>query len=106
MDKLNSFAKSHRAFVVTLWVLCALATRGWLLRAQSLDTTSAPQSGGTLIAEFRRVEVASVSDALEQLTGKRMYMSHRMQPIFTVKFAGLTVKTPPVRAGSVAMLVL
>jgi len=24
-----------------------------------------------------------VSDALEQITGKRMYMSHRMQPIFT-----------------------
>lgn len=41
-----------------------------------------------LIAAFRRVEVASVSDALEQLTGKRMYMSHRMTPIFTAKFAG------------------
>ena len=34
------------------------------------------------------MEVASVSDALEQLTGKRMYMSHRMHPIFTTKFAG------------------
>ena len=45
-------------------------------------------SDGELIAEFRRVEVASVSDALEQITGKRMYMSHRMQPIFTAKFAG------------------
>src|SRR5215475_3957251 len=41
-----------------------------------------------LIAEYRRVEVASVSDALEQLTGKRMYMSHRMHPILTTKFAG------------------
>jgi regulator of RNase E activity RraA len=48
----------------------------------------APQSDTTMIAEFRRVEVASVSDALEQLTGKRMYMSHRMTPIFTTKFAG------------------
>ena len=34
------------------------------------------------------MEVASVSDALEQLTGKRMYMSHRMHPLFTAKFAG------------------
>jgi regulator of RNase E activity RraA len=46
------------------------------------------QSDSSLISEFRRVEVASVSDALEQLTGKRMYMSHRMHPIFTTKFAG------------------
>jgi regulator of RNase E activity RraA len=38
---------------------------------------------------FRHVEVASVSDALEQITGKRLYMSHRMQPIFTTKFAGV-----------------
>lgn len=46
------------------------------------------QTDADLIAAFRHVEVASVSDALEQLTGKRMYMSHRMQPIFTTKFAG------------------
>jgi regulator of RNase E activity RraA len=47
------------------------------------------QSDDDLVADFRRVEVASVSDALEQLTGKRMYMSHRMHSIFTTKFAGL-----------------
>jgi len=41
-----------------------------------------------LVEAFRRVEVASVSDALEQLYGKRMYMSHRIQPIFPSKFAG------------------
>ena len=28
---------------------------------------------------------------MEQLTGKRMYMTHRMQPIFTTKFAGYAV---------------
>lgn len=58
------------------------------LRAQSSPTQAAPASDRELIAQFRRVEVASVSDALEQITGKRMYMSHRMQPIFTAKFAG------------------
>src|SRR6201985_3976797 len=47
-----------------------------------------------MIAAYRHVEVSSVSDAIEQTTGKRMYMTHRMQPIFTTKFAGyaITVK--------------
>ena len=42
----------------------------------------------SLLDGFRHVEVASVSDALEKLTGKKMYMSHRMRPIFPAKFAG------------------
>ncbi|HXY00142.1 MAG TPA: RraA family protein [Candidatus Limnocylindrales bacterium] len=44
-----------------------------------------------LLAGYRQVEVASVSDALEQLTGRKMYMSHRMRPIFPTKFAGFAV---------------
>lgn len=56
--------------------------------AQSPSASVAPSSDSELIAEFRRVEVASVSDAIEQITGKKMYMSHHMQPIFTSKFAG------------------
>ncbi|HWZ54823.1 MAG TPA: RraA family protein [Verrucomicrobiae bacterium] len=40
---------------------------------------------------FRHVEVASVSDALEQISGRKMYMSHRMRPIFPAKFAGFAV---------------
>jgi regulator of RNase E activity RraA len=42
----------------------------------------------TLLEGFRHVEVASVSDALEQIAGKRMYMTHHMRPIFTTRFAG------------------
>ena len=47
-----------------------------------------------LLAAYRHVEVASVSDAIEQLLGQRMYLSHRMQPIFATHFAGwaLTVR--------------
>ncbi len=56
--------------------------------AQSSSAASAPMSDSELVAQFRHVEVASVSDALEQLTHKKMYMSHHMQPIFTAKFAG------------------
>jgi regulator of RNase E activity RraA len=59
-----------------------------LARAQSNSGAATPLSDGELVVQFRRVEVASVSDALEQITHKRMYMSHRMQPIFTAKFAG------------------
>jgi regulator of RNase E activity RraA len=69
----------------------------WLLalnlRAQS--SASGPAlSDEALLQAYRHVEVASVSDALEQLTGRRMYLSHKMQPIFPTKFAGfaLTVK--------------
>jgi regulator of RNase E activity RraA len=69
-----------------LIVMLAAASGVQMVRAQS--TATASLSDSELIAEFRRVEVASVSDAIEQITGKRMYMSHRMQPIFTAKFAG------------------
>jgi regulator of RNase E activity RraA len=50
-----------------------------------------PENAGALLEGFRHVEVASVSDALEQLTGRKMYMSHRMRPIFPTKFAGFAV---------------
>ncbi len=51
-------------------------------------------SDAALLEGYRHVEVASVSDAMEKLTGRRTYLSHRMQPIFSTRFAGfaLTVK--------------
>lgn len=55
---------------------------------QAAESTVAPASDSGLLNGFRHVEVASVSDALEQLTGKKMYMSHRMRPVFPSKFAG------------------
>jgi regulator of RNase E activity RraA len=47
-----------------------------------------------MLEAYRHVEVASVSDAIEQLYHQKRYMSHRMQAIFPTKFAGsaLTVK--------------
>lgn len=62
-----------------------------LLRGQESPVTASTE---TLLSGFRHVEVASVSDAIEQLTGKRMYMSHRMSPIFSTHFAGYAL---PVR---------
>jgi regulator of RNase E activity RraA len=89
MDKSHGHAKRRTlAFwlAVGLIVILAAASKVGMVRAQSSPPASLSDS--ELIAEFRRVEVASVSDAIEQITGKRMYMSHRMQPIFTAKFAG------------------
>jgi regulator of RNase E activity RraA len=48
-------------------------------------------SDALLLNGFRHVEVASVSDAIEQLTGRKMYMSHRMRPLFPSKFAGFAL---------------
>ena len=90
MNKFRDFVKSHTiaASLLSIGLLCAVLGGARLLRAQSAPEATGTQSDNTLIAAFRRVEVASVSDALEQLTGKRMYLSHRMHPIFTTKFAG------------------
>jgi 4-hydroxy-4-methyl-2-oxoglutarate aldolase len=59
-----------------------LAVAAWLM---------AQPSGDPIIEGFRTVEVASVSDAEEQLYGQRMYMSHEMRPLATTKFAGPAV---------------
>src|SRR5215471_5617583 len=68
--------------------ISALAVYAGHAKAQSTPTSATPLSDSELVAQFRHVEVASVSDALEQIIHKRMYMTHRMQPIFTTKFAG------------------
>src|SRR3984885_5230497 len=72
----------------TLILFVAAATGVRLARAQSNPTPSSSLTDSELVAQFRRVEVASISDAIEQITGKKMYMTHHMKPIFTAKFAG------------------
>jgi regulator of RNase E activity RraA len=60
------------------------------LRAAVPQKNSA-KDDDSLIEAFRHVEVASVSDALEQILGKKLYMTHRMRPIFPSKFAGFAL---------------
>jgi regulator of RNase E activity RraA len=79
--------KSHFKSLLILGGLVCSTSAFWLPRAQSIGEPA--PNDASLVSEFRRVEVASVSDAIEQLSGKKMYMSHRMQPIFTSKFAGI-----------------
>lgn len=93
MNKSYAFAKARiLAIIFATLCLILLVEKERTAHAQSNSAAASPD--GELIAQFRRVEVASVSDAIEQITGRRMYMNHRMQPIFTAKFAGLarTVK--------------
>ena len=93
MDKFHWLKNNSKrlALVTAFTILLAI----WLAAAQSSSGPMA-RSDKDLLEGFRRVEVASVSDAIEQLTGQRMYLSHRMQPIFTAKFAGFarTVQLP------------
>ena len=49
------------------------------------------QSPDSLVEGFRMVEVASVADAMEQLYGQKIYMTHDMRPVFKTKFAGPAV---------------
>jgi len=60
------------------------------LRAEAAQDTS-KKDDAALIESFRHVEVASVSDAMEQILGKKLYMTHRMRPIFPSKFAGFAL---------------
>ena len=51
----------------------------------------AQTAGDSLVEGFKQVEVASVSDAIEQLYGRKLYMHHEMRPLFSTKFAGPAV---------------
>jgi len=51
----------------------------------------AQPAGDPVVEGFRLTEVASVADAIEQLYGQKMYMSHDMRPLSPAKFAGPAV---------------
>jgi regulator of RNase E activity RraA len=79
-------------------VLVLLFCAGIILRLRAQDASHDAayyaKNPAEMLSGYRHVEVASVSDAEEQLYGQRMYMSHRMQSLFPTKFAGyaLTVR--------------
>jgi regulator of RNase E activity RraA len=58
---------------------------------QTTDEGEVSSADAALLDGFRHVEAASVSDAVEQITGKKTFMSHRMRPVFPAKFAGLAL---------------
>ncbi len=85
---MNKFPRIATSIAVVSALFAVFLTLS-LQKASSAQTHAGPdQTDSDLLAGYRHVEVASVSDALEQITGQRMYMSHRMTSIFTTKFAG------------------
>jgi regulator of RNase E activity RraA len=75
--------------------ICAAGIAGTIGIASWADTpmtaadyTAHPQ---LMVDAYRHVEAASVSDAMEQVLHEKRYMSHRMQAIFSAKFAGSAV---------------
>jgi regulator of RNase E activity RraA len=72
-------------------LICGAIGLIWGFRPVTAQTTAGSGDVSAMLEEFRHVEVASVSDALEQVVGKKMYMSHRMRPIFPSKFAGIAL---------------
>jgi regulator of RNase E activity RraA len=60
----------------------AAASTVWIL---------AQPAGDGIVDGFKTVEVASVSDAMEQLYGQRGYMSHDLRPLSPTKFTGPAV---------------
>jgi regulator of RNase E activity RraA len=90
-----------RLFRATLPVLALVLAAGLLLGLSLVVRADTPMTAAdyaanpaAMIDAYRHVEVASVSDAMEQLLHEKRYMSHHMQSIFPAKFAGpaLTVK--------------
>lgn len=77
--------------------LVAVSALAGIVLFFALSSHARPDESGrtaddvALLEGFRHVEVASVSDALEQLTGHKMYMSHQMRPLFPSKFAGFAL---------------
>jgi regulator of RNase E activity RraA len=84
-------SKSKLFLAAAVIVPCLLIA--FLLRGQtsSPDASAYASDPMATLAGYRHVEVSSVSDAIEQLTGQRQYMTHHMQPLFMTKFAGYAV---------------
>src|SRR5580692_5637406 len=84
--------------VAVLTLPALLLCAGIILRVRGQDASNDAayyaKNPAEMLSGYRHVEVASVSDAEEQLYGQRMYLSHRMQSLFHTKFAGyaLTVR--------------
>jgi len=89
---------SRIAFLVGIFVaivsLFAVAKREIVLADTPLTAAQYRADPALMLEAYSHVEVASVSDAMEQLLHEKRYLSHRMQAIFPTKFAGraLTVQ--------------
>jgi regulator of RNase E activity RraA len=92
----NFVRRRNRALVCAALMGAAIFLAGvagwaWPARARNGQDAAKTADDAALLEGFRHVEVASVSDAIEQLNSRKMYMTHRMRPIFPTKFAGFAL---------------
>ncbi len=90
VDPRRSGSRVFLLFSLAAFLTTGAAFLGKRVRVEAAQDAS-KKDDAALIESFRHVEVASVSDALEQILGKKLYMTHRMRPIFTSKFAGFAL---------------
>ena len=86
----------RRGLLFGTFLAAALSVAGitgwaWPRIAKPSQETAKSNDDAPLLDGFRHVEAASVSDAIEQISGRKMYMTHRMRPIFPTKFAGFAL---------------
>jgi regulator of RNase E activity RraA len=87
-----SSSRKVRFAAAVLLTLASLLTIGGVVRAaQPATAADYAKDPMAMIDAYRHVEVASVSDAIEQLYHKKHYMTHHMQANFPTKFAGWAV---------------
>ncbi len=84
--------------------LCALAAGLSALGFQATTRTTATSSD-PLVEGFRNIPTASVADAVDQIAGRRGFMSHDMRPQSPGRFVGRAVTSlsrpaPPEQAGA------
>ena len=90
MSRFSHFTR-RRILIFVALIAATGAALVWPHIGSALSQSPTGDDPAALLSAYRHVEVASVSDALEQLFGRKMYMSHRMRPIFSTKFAGFAV---------------
>jgi regulator of RNase E activity RraA len=94
MSIIHPFAGVNRSKSPFALVALSLALTVGVARTPTAKPRQEPQPAledAALLEGYRHVEVASVSDALEQIAGRKMYLSHRMRPIFPTRFAGFAL---------------
>ena len=80
-----------RFVLLALGLLAAVGGVVAFLEVPRAFSNPADLNDAALLDGYRHVEVASVSDAMEKISGQRIFMSHRMRPIFPTRFAGFAV---------------
>jgi len=79
----------HR--VVTLIILLAAVFCSTAFQAARKASPAPAPLADPLLAAFRKVPTASISDAVDQVVKKRGFLSHDMRPIYETKIVGRAV---------------